>query len=63
MPRRRQSTGERLVTDFPWWVMVDRGNGLELGSWHDDRKDAEKEVAFQRSLGHRAELRRGETKK
>lgn len=48
----------RLVDDYPWWVMVDYGNGLELGAWYDDRNDAEKEVAFHKSKGRRAELRR-----
>jgi hypothetical protein len=47
-----------MVDDYPWWVMVDHGNGLELGAWYDDRNDAEKEVEFHRSQGRRAELRR-----
>lgn len=59
----RRQDHARLVDDYPWWVMVDHGNGPELGAWYDNRNDAEKEVAFQKSLGHRAELRRNGGKK
>lgn len=54
----RRENHVRLVDDYPWLVMVDRGNGLELGAWYDNRDDAEKEVEFQKSQGRRAELRR-----
>lgn len=49
-----------MVTDYRYHVYVDRGygKGMELSSWHDDMKSAEKEVVFMTQRGYKAEIRK-----
>ena len=47
----------RTVRDYKYHIYADYGKGMELAAWYDDKKKANKELAFLRSRGYTCELR------
>lgn len=47
----------RKVNDYKYHIYADWGKGPELAAWYDDKKKADKELAFLRGHGYTCELR------
>ena len=45
-----------MVTEFPYHVYADFGNGMQLAAWYWDYKDAVKEANFLKKKGHNAKV-------
>lgn len=49
-----------MVTDYPFHVYADFGNGMQLAAWYWDYKDAAKEARFLSRKGHNAKVVRND---
>ena len=47
----------KKVNEYKYHIYADWGKGPELAAWYDDKKKADKELAFLRGHGYTCELK------